>query len=146
MASRGTKIALSRLSLVVLLGFLIGLVGGCAKRVQTDNQVSVASPCILVSQPSEHSGQRIKLTGYIASTKEGAYMWGTGCKASGVVLHMGSALIQDTRFQDALLKYGLSPSPIKATLVGLFRYSRFNGVKTFDAEQILDLQIDPEKE
>jgi hypothetical protein len=146
MASRRTKGAVSKLPLLLLLGFLNGLLGGCSKRGQIDNQVSIASPCILVSQPSEHSGQKINLTGYITSTKEGAYMWGDGCKTSGVVLHMGSALIQDTKFQDALLNYGLSPSPIKATLLGLFQYSRVTGVKTFNAEQVLDLQINPRTE
>jgi hypothetical protein len=130
-------------ALLLLFGVLTILLVGCGKRGQSDDQVSIASPCILVSEPSEHSGQRIKLTGYITSTKDGTYVWGDGCKTSGVVLHMGNALIQDARFQDALVKYGLSPSAIKATLLGRLEYARFTGVKTFNAEQVLDLQIQP---
>jgi len=117
------------------------LLSGCAKRGQIDGEVSLASPCELVAQPSQHNGQTIRLTGYITSTKEGAYMWGDGCKTSGVVLHLGSALVQDAKFHEALMKHGLSSSPIKATLLGRFRYERFKGVKTFDAEQVLDLQV-----
>jgi len=44
------------------------------------------------------------------------------------------------------MKHGLSSSPIKATLLGRFLYERFKGVKTFNAEQVLDLQISPTAE
>jgi len=126
-----------------LLAGSLCLLSSCAERGKIDNKVSIASPCVLVSQPSEHSGQKIRLTGYITSTKEGTYMWGDGCKTSGVVLQLGSALLQDTRFREALMKHGLSSSPTKATLLGRFQYERFKGVNTFDAEQVLDLQISP---
>src|ERR1700675_2080453 len=129
MGNRKIQIAVSGLPLLFLLGSLSSLLCSCGKGGQIDDEVSIASPCILVSQPSEHSGQQIKLVGYVTSTKEGAYIWGDDCKTSGIVLHMGSAVIQDTKFQEALLKHGLSSSPIKATLVGRFRYERFSGVK-----------------
>lgn len=127
--------------LLLLLGSFVSLLCCCSRSVQVDNRRTINSPCILVSQPSEHSGQEIELTGYITSTKEGAYLWGDGCRTSGVVLHMGNDLVQDPKFQDVLLKYGLSSSPIKATLVGRFRYAHFSGVKTFDAEKVLVLQV-----
>jgi hypothetical protein len=73
-------------------------------------------------------------------------MWGDGCKTSGVVLHLGSALVQDTKFREALMKHGLSSPPIKATLLGRFQYERFTGVKTFYAEKVLDLTISPTTE
>jgi hypothetical protein len=128
-----------RMALTLLISTLCFL-SSCGKRGPIDNEVSIASPCVLVAQPSEHNGQKLRLTGYITSTKEGAYMWGDGCKASGVVLTFGKALVQDTKFKEALMKYGLSSSPIKATLLGEFHYERFKGVKTFDAEQVMDLQ------
>ena len=80
----------SRLRMAVrafLLTFPVGslcLLCSCRERGRIDKEVSIASPCVLVSQPSEHSGQKIRLTGYIASTKEGTYMWGDGCKNSGI--------------------------------------------------------------
>jgi hypothetical protein len=143
MGNRKTKIAVNGL---LLLSSLSTLLCSCGKRSQIDNLISIASPCMLASEPSDYSGQMVKLTGYITSTKEGAYIWGDGCKTSGVVLHLGNALVQDAKFRDALLKYGLSPSPLKATLIGRFQYARFTGVKTFDAEQVLDLQIRPTAE
>ena len=141
MGNRKIQIEVSGLPLILLLGSLSSLLCSCGKGGQIDDEVSVASPCILVSQPSEHSGKQIKLVGYVTSTKEGAYIWGDDCKTSGIVLHMGSAVIQNTKFQEALLKYGLSPSPIKATLVGRFRYERLSGVKSFDADRVLEVQI-----
>jgi hypothetical protein len=143
MASLKVKIAVSGF---LLLCSLSTLLSSCGKRSQIDNVISIASPCILASEPSNYSGQKVKLTGYITSTKEGAYIWGDGCKTSGVVLHLGNALIQDAKFRDALSKHGLSPSPIKATLLGRFQYEHLTGVKTFEAEQVLDLQVIPTAE
>jgi hypothetical protein len=128
----------------------IYLLSGCGKQNRVDSPVSIASPCVLVAEPSEHSDQRIKVTAYITSTKEGAFIWGDDCKNSVIALHFGEALARDPKLQGALLNYGMSPAPIRATLVGRFRYKRFTGLralifgeKAFDAEQVLDLQINP---
>jgi hypothetical protein len=109
---------------------------------QINNQVSISSPCVLVSGPSSTAAKESSLPATSQARKR-APIYGETAVRLLALLHMGSVLVQDTKFQDALLKYGLSPSPIKATLLGRFQYARFSGVKTFDAEKVLELKINP---
>ena len=139
---------------VLLLGCLQMLqLCSCAKQSQVDGLVSVDSPCLLGAKPSDYADRKIKVTAFITSTKEGGFIWGEGCKYPGITLSLGEALAQDTKFRDVLLKYGMSPTPIRATLIGRFQYKRSTGLKalifgqkTFEAEQVMDLQIGPSRE
>jgi hypothetical protein len=47
---------------------------------------------MLAAEPSKYDNQEIKVTAYITSTKEGAFIWGDGCKNLGIVLHFSEAL------------------------------------------------------
>jgi hypothetical protein len=134
---------------LLLLGcMLIALLSSCGDKSRADNVVAIDSPCLLAAKPSKFDDQKIKVTAFITYTKEGGFIWGNGCKYSGIRLQFGNVLAGDAKFQETLLKYGMSPSPIKATFVGRFRYKRFSGLralifgeKTFEAEQVLDLLI-----
>jgi hypothetical protein len=136
---------------VLLLGCLQVLpLCSCTKQSQVDGLVSVDSPCVLAAKPSEYADRKIKVTAFITSTKEGGFIWGDGCKYPGISLSLGEALAQDAKFRDVLLKYGMSPTPIRATLIGRFQYKRFTGLralifgqKMFEVEQVMDLQISP---
>jgi hypothetical protein len=105
--------------LLLLLSSVNALLCGCGRHGQISDEGSIASPCVVVSDPSRYSDLDVNLTGYITDTKDGAYIWGDGCK-SGVALHFGNALVHDARFREALLQHGMSPSPIKATSVENF--------------------------
>jgi hypothetical protein len=139
---------MQRGSLLLLGCMLIALLSSCGDKSRTDNVVSIDSPCLLAAKPSKFDDQKIKVTAFITYTKEGGFIWGNGCKYSGIRLQFGEVLAGDAKFRETLLNYGMSPSPIKATLVGRFRYKRFSGLralifgeKTFEAEQVFDLQI-----
>ncbi|HTM17886.1 MAG TPA: hypothetical protein VL135_13315 [Terracidiphilus sp.] len=132
----------------MLFAALNVLMSSCGSLTDNSLEDSVISPCILTSNPSRYDNQRVKLTGHITSTKDGAYIWSDDCKDRGVTLLFGDALQHDVNLHEALLRYGMSQSPLKATLVGRFRNVRSGGVralifgnKTFEAEQILDLQV-----
>jgi hypothetical protein len=149
-----TESTIRRGLLVLVLFFLqIHLLSSCSKRDRVDGLVSISSPCVLAAEPSRHKDEEIKVTAYITSTKEGAFIWGDDCKNSGIVVHFSEALARDAQLQETLLKHGMSPVPAKATLIGRFRYRRFSslkalifGARTFEAEQVLDLQVSPTAE
>jgi hypothetical protein len=127
-------------SLIVLLGGPVGPTCGCA-RPNLSNEKAVVSPCVLVADPSIYDGKIITLTGFVVSTKEGAYIWDKGCQSSGVVLYMQETVLRDGKFQNLLSQYGLSDSPLRVRLVGVFRYKRFRGVKIFDAQRVLEAYV-----
>ena len=140
----------NRVLLAIFFTVVTVPISSCGSHAENGLEESVVSPCVLASEPFRYSNRTIKLTGYITANKEGAYIWGDGCKNSGLVLHLGSALRQDANFGKALFEHGLSPTPIKATLVGRFRYTRGSsvraflfGVRTFEAERVLNLQVEP---
>jgi hypothetical protein len=81
------------------------------------------------------------LTGFVTKTKEGTYVWDQACQYSGVNLQMGNAVLDDTNFQDLLLRHGLSDSPIRAILIGTFSYDRLRGVSKFNAERVVDARV-----
>jgi|SRR5215469_14077558 len=123
----------------------------CGSHAENGVEESVASPCVLAANPFNYSNQRIKLTGYVESTHEGSYIWGDGCKDSGIALHVRNDLRQDADADfNKLFKQRVSPSPPKATLVGTFRYTRWGSVwavifgkKAFEADRVLDMQVGP---
>jgi hypothetical protein len=77
----------------------------------------------------------------VTSTKEGAYIWEEGCQNSGIILGMTGPIVNNTVFQNLLSRYGLSDSPIRATLRGSFRYNRFTRAKRLDAVQVVESHI-----
>ena len=62
-------------------------------------------------------------------------------KVLGVVLYMQETVLRDGKFQNLLSQYGLSASPLRVALVGVFRYKRFTGVKIFDAQRVLQAYV-----
>src|ERR1700678_414770 len=124
LASRRNNFKRNSISLILLLSTLVLTTWSCSGHRVPDVEANV-SPCVLGSSPTRFDGQRVRVTGFVTSTKEGAYIWEDGCQNSGVILRMTGPIMDDTAFQNLLLRYGLSDSPIRATLRGSFRYNRF---------------------
>jgi hypothetical protein len=139
-ASRRSNFKRTRVWLMFLPCAVVMPTSSCGGHRAPGVEVSV-SPCVLGNSPTRFDGQTVKLTGYVTSTKEGAYIWDEGCQSSGILLWMTGPVASDKAFRNLLSQYGLSDSPIRATLRGSFRYNRFTRVKRFDAVQVLESHL-----
>jgi hypothetical protein len=135
--------------LLVILFIAISVPFSSCGRVENGIKEEAISPCVLASKPFKYSNQKIKLTGFVESTREGAYVWDDGCENSGIALHIRNTLQTDTDFSK-LLSQRMSSSHPKTTLAGTFRYTRWGSVgavifgkKSFEAERVLDMQVAP---
>lgn len=128
------------LFLILLPAGLVGPTCGCGGP-SLPNETASVSPCALVAEPSKYDGARIRLTGFVTSTKEGAFVWEQGCRHTGVVLLMAEPVLRDRKFRDLISRYGLSDTPIRVTLLGTFRSEGLRRVKKFTAERVLEAYL-----